>query len=134
VLQIGKGVSTQHSRYGQIPLPLQQWLARRPLLLSRLLGPQDTVLVFEQGFIRLSKQVGKMRMERITGVPYASTFFFPSFKVSGFISTITTPRAPSLAKETAIAFPSPRAPPVTKATPGARGPDLLVVDIDFKAN
>ena len=66
-----------------------------------------------------------MEMEKITGVPYASTVFFPSFNVSGFISTITTPRAPSLAKETAIAFPSPRAPPVTKATPGATGPDLL---------
>jgi hypothetical protein len=75
-----------------------------------------------------------MEIEAITGVPYASTVFFPSFNVSGFISTITTPRAPSLAKEMAIAFPSPRAPPVTKATPEARGPDLLVVDLDFQAN
>jgi hypothetical protein len=48
------------------------------------------------------------------------------------MSTITTPRAPSPAKTTAIAFPRPRAPPVTNATPGARGPDLLVIVVGFR--
>jgi hypothetical protein len=47
------------------------------------------------------------------------------------MSTMTTPRAPSLARDTAIAFPRPQAPPVTRATPGAMGPDLLVVEVDF---
>lgn len=59
-----------------------------------------------------------------TSVPYDSTFCLPSLKVfSSWTSTSTTPLAPSLAKDTAIALPSPRAPPVMKATPGARGPE-----------
>lgn len=44
---------------------------------------------------------------------------------------MTTPLAPSLAKETAMAFPRPRAPPVMKATPGARGPERLVLEDVF---
>jgi hypothetical protein len=46
------------------------------------------------------------------------------------MSTITTPRAPSLAKDTAIALPRPRAPPVIKATPGATTPDRFAEGYD----
>ena len=38
------------------------------------------------------------------------------------MSTITTALAPSLAKLLAMALPSPEAPPVTKAIPGASTP------------
>jgi hypothetical protein len=55
------------------------------------------------------------------------------------MSTITTPRAPSFAKETAMALPSPRAPPVMNATPGASGPErfdilsvLVMVNFQLK--
>jgi len=44
------------------------------------------------------------------------------------MSTRTTALAPRLAKDTATAFPSPRAPPVTNATPGVRSLDSLVFD------
>ena len=75
------------------------------------------------------------RQSGVTGVPYASTVFFPPLKVYGLVSTNTntTPCAPSLAKETAIGLPNPHAPPVTKAAPVSRRPDLLVVDINFTA-
>jgi hypothetical protein len=59
-----------------------------------------------------------------TSVPYCWTFAFPVAKVaSSWMSTRTMPRAPSLAKDTAMALPRPRAPPVMNATPGAMGPD-----------
>jgi hypothetical protein len=64
-------------------------------------------------------------MEGETFVPNPSTTLFPSSNVAGLIFTITTPRAPSLANDTGMAFPSPRAPPVTNATPGATAPVLF---------
>lgn len=59
-----------------------------------------------------------------TFVPNASTFCLHSSRASSKMSTITTARAPSFAKDRAIAKPNPRAPPVMKATPGVFGPLL----------
>jgi hypothetical protein len=71
----------------------------------------------------------------ITFAPYFSTFALPSLNIcSSCISTNATPLEPSFANEQAIAFPSPLAPPVMKAMPGATGPfrkcDILTVQIE----
>lgn len=49
------------------------------------------------------------------------------------MSTITTALAPSFAKDLAIAFPSPRAPPVMKATPGVFGPFRYAMSSEDRA-
>lgn len=131
--EVAKEGSTWLSRF-QSRYHLRGIIDPAEFLDSLVDGMLDIFLFGHVGSDRYTLEPDSVRNTEQEDIPFTfapnfSTASLPSWKVlSSPISINATPLAPSLAKDCAMALPSPRAPPVMNATPGAMAP-LRLSDI-----